>query len=493
MADWIDRRCAGVLLHVSALPGPFKRGVIGAEAYAFIDFIADAGFAVWQFLPLGPTHDHGSPYESMSCAAGNPEFIDLRDCVKRGWLSDARCQACIEGDLSFDVALNEASEGFWQQVECRPSLSKQLDEFLLQTSDWLGDYSLYAALKADSDNAPWWQWPTPLRDRSAHAIEAARARLAPQIRQVQFQQFVFAQQWQQLKQYAEKRNVRLFGDIPIYVSHDSADVWADRAFFTVNSEGLCERVAGVPPDYFSESGQRWGNPLYRWDVLQADNFEWWETRVRRMLLRAHMIRIDHFCGLLSYWAIPAERLDGREGEWVSAPGEALLQALQTRFGSLPLVAEDLGLITPEVTALRKAFGLPGMKILQFAFGDNPENPYLPHLHEEDSVAYTGTHDNDTSLGWFSAASEQEKRHISDYLQTDASDVVLAMIRSTLGSAAKLAIIPAQDLLGLPTQARFNTPGTLGGNWCWRLESLDGLLQKQAELQQLNRQYDRCSQ
>jgi len=488
---WIDRRRSGVLLHISSLPGPFPRGVIGEEARDFIDTIADAGFSVWQFLPLGPTHGHGSPYESLSSLAGNPEFLDLRDCVVRGWLSESSCQKAMAGEIAVEQARTEASNGFWTHVAEDSALAKVVDAFLTQNSDWLDDFTLFTALKYDYQDLPWWEWEKPLRDRSASAMESARASHIDCIRQVRFEQFLFAYQWQQLKQYAEERGVQLFGDIPIYVAHDSVDVWANRQLFTVNEEGLCDEVAGVPPDYFSDTGQRWGNPLYHWDALKGDNFDWWARRIRRQLTRMHLMRIDHFRGLESYWAIPGEMEDGQIGEWLPAPGDELLASLKELFGELPLIAEDLGLITPEVTALREKFGLPGMKILQFAFGDDAKNPYLPHHHETESVAYTGTHDNDTSLGWFTAATEHEKQHILKYLAIqNEADITEAMIRCALASVARLAIVPVQDLLGLPTEARFNTPGTLENNWCWRLESLEALADTAERFRTLNNLYGR---
>jgi len=491
MNSWIDRRRSGVLLHVTALPGPFARGVLGLEARQFIDIIADSGFSVWQFLPLGPTHGHGSPYESLSSSAGNPELLDLRDCVARGWLSEASCSAVIEENLSHETARSEAARGFWKHVGEDNALARVVDAFLTKNGDWLDDYALFAALKYEYRDLPWWQWPEALRDRSAHALDTAVIEHAAYIRQVQFEQFLFAYQWQQLKSHAEERGVLLFGDIPIYVAHDSADVWADRHYFTVNQEGVCEKVAGVPPDYFSEIGQRWGNPLYQWEKLQANRFDWWIKRIRRQLCRMHLMRIDHFRGLESYWAIPGEMEDGRIGEWQPAPGAKLLESLQQEFGQLPLIAEDLGLITPEVTALRERFGLPGMKILQFAFGDDSSNPYLPHNHEPASVAYTGTHDNDTSVGWFDAASEHEKNHLSNYLAiSDGEEMPLPLIRAALASVARLAVIPLQDLLALPTEARFNTPGTVEGNWDWRLDHFDTLMELQPKYRELNGLYGR---
>ena len=489
MNHWIDRRRSGVLLHISSLPGPFTRGVLGEEARDFIDTIVHAGFSVWQFLPLGPTHGHGSPYESLSSSAGNPEFLDLRDCVSRGWLSESSCQAVIDGGLDPKRARSEAAEGFWNHVADDPELAEVVDAFLTQNSDWLDDYTLFTALKNDYQDLPWWEWPESHRDRSASALDVAKAEHTSCIRQVQFEQFLFAYQWQKLKQYAEDRGLLLFGDLPIYVAHDSADVWANKEYFTINDEGICEEVAGVPPDYFSDSGQRWGNPLYRWERLQEDGFGWWIKRIKHQLARMHLLRIDHFRGLESYWSIPGEMQDGRIGEWRPAPGEELLEALQQELGKLPLVAEDLGLITPAVTDLREKYGLPGMKILQFAFGDDTSNPYLPHNHELQSVAYTGTHDNNTTQGWFDTLSDDTKAYVSEYLGTK-KQMPLPVIRSLFASVARLSILPVQDLLLLSGEARFNTPGTLEGNWEWRLRELEPLKEVADKFRELNRLYDR---
>lgn len=489
MKHWIDRRRSGVLLHISSLPGPFSCGVLGKEAHDFIDTILHAGFSVWQFLPLGPTHGHGSPYESLSSSAGNPEFLDLRDCVIRGWLSKESCQAVIDGELTPERARSEAADGFWGHVGEDAALAGVVDAFLTQNADWLDDYTLFTALKNDYKDLPWWKWAEPLRDRSPSALNIAKAEHASYIQQVQFEQFLFAYQWQKLKQHAEDCGLLLFGDLPIYVAHDSADVWANRAFFTINDAGLCEEVAGVPPDYFSDSGQRWGNPLYHWERLQEDGFEWWVKRLQHQLARMHLLRIDHFRGLESYWSIPGERQDGRIGEWLSAPGTKLLQTLQEKLGKLPLIAEDLGLITPEVTRLRKKFGLPGMKILQFAFGGDASNPYLPHNHELQSVAYSGTHDNDTTQGWFDTLPDDAKKYISDYLGGE-EDMPWPVIRALFASVARLSIISAQDMLLLSAEARFNTPGTIDGNWEWRLDALESLQKVTEKFQQLNRLYDR---
>jgi 4-alpha-glucanotransferase len=464
---WSDRRRAGALLHITSLPGPQTTGVIGPEATAFIDLIAEAGFTVWQFLPLGPTHGHGSPYEALSSAAGNPDLIDLRQLVESGWLAEGRLATCIGNSESEAELRTEAATAFHDALASDEGLRSAFQYFQAAHAEWLDDFALFTAIKQARHDEPWWQWPAALRDREPHALEQAREQHAMRIRQVLFEQFIFDHQWQALKAHAEARGVRLFGDLPIYVAHDSADVWSARHYFTVNERGLCDEVAGVPPDYFSESGQRWGNPLYRWDVLEAHGFKWWIDRVRTQMERMHLMRIDHFRGLEAYWAIPGEREDGREGEWRPAPGAELLQAIRDELGELPVVAEDLGLITPEVHALRHRFGLPGMNILQFAFGGDAKNPYLPHNHELSSVTYTGTHDNDTTLGWYTSAPEHVRAHLHSYSGSDEAMPWL-LIRMALESVAELAVIPVQDVLELGAEARFNTPSTLEDNWGWRM-------------------------
>lgn len=466
-----SQRQSGVLLHITALPSPFQHGVLGEEALQFLERIHDAGYRVWQFLPLGPTHAHGSPYESLSSSAGNPDLIDVRPMVQQGWLTDADVQAVMQGDMLPSTARAKAAIACYQQCESDTELAHQIASFQQQQADWLDDYALFTALKIAHAGMAWWQWPVELRDRNTKAMAEAKATLAVHIQQVVFEQWVFAQQWQSIKTHAESCGVQLFGDLPIYVAHDSSDVWANREYFTVNDEGMCDEVAGVPPDYFSETGQRWGNPLYRWDALQASGFQWWIQRVDVQMQRMHMIRIDHFRAFEAFWAIPGHREDGIEGEWHKALGRELLQTLRNHFGKLPLIAEDLGLITPEVTQLRQDFDLPGMKILHFAFGGDASNPYLPHQHSQDMVTYTGTHDNNTTLGWWQEASEAERQHATDYLNMNDGDVVWTLIRTALASTAYLSIIPMQDLLELDASARFNTPGTLDGNWSWKLDAL----------------------
>ncbi len=465
--NWIDRRRAGLLLHISSLPGPFPCGVLGSEAREFVDVLADAGFSVWQFLPLGPTHGTHSPYESASSFAGNPRFLDLRPFVERGWLDDS--------DLAdHDAARARAAENCWRDISDHPELQDAMDRFRASEAGWLEDYALFQALKEHFGGRPWWRWPAALRDRQPEALQQAAREHEQRIRQTVFEQFWFARQWDELKRYAESRQVLLFGDLPIYAAHDSADVWSHRELFTLDDKGRCTEVAGVPPDYFSKSGQRWGNPLYRWDRHVEEDFAWWTSRVQAQMSRMHILRIDHFRGLEAYWAIPADRRDGRIGEWRKAPGDALLQTLRQRLGRLPLVAEDLGLITPEVKALLARFNLPGMKVLQFAFDGMPDNPYLPEHIGENSVVYTGTHDNDTTLGWFQSLDADTRARVMARVGGNETDMPWPLIRLALETRALLAVIPAQDVLALGSEARFNTPGVARGNWQWRLRDFGGL-------------------
>jgi len=470
MVAWIDRRRSAVLLHITSLPGPFHKGVLGKEARAFIDTLAAAEFSIWQFLPLGPTHGHGSPYESLSSFAGNPEMLDLRDFIDRGWLDNADMDDELTADRH-SVLRAKASQRFWQQLASDTQLQQDVQSFEQHHSSWLDDYTLFSTLKSIQADRAWWQWPHVLRDRDPDALTTARSCNRDRIQQAVFEQYMFDCQWSAIKAYAEARSVELFGDLPIYAAHNSAEVWTARQYFTVIKSGLCSNVAGVPPDYFSATGQRWGNPLYRWDRMAENKFDWWVKRVRCQMERMHILRIDHFRGLEAYWAIPGENDDGITGEWRKAPGRELLETLQRELGTLRLVAEDLGIITDEVTTLRKDFGLPGMKILQFAFNGDDHNPYLPLNHEPDSVVYTGTHDNDTTAGWFKHADEHTRQHALQVLGAKPADIVWAMIEAAIASPAMLAVIPMQDLLELDSEAKFNTPGTLKNNWCWRLDSI----------------------
>lgn len=483
------RRRAGILLHPTSLPGPAPKGLIGHDAYRFVDFLHHAGFNVWQMLPLGPTHTDGSPYQSLSAHAADPALISL------DWLQDRGLLAELDEQYDFvyhTSCLNEAHARF---VTDKPaSLYKDYAKFIRQQADWLDDYALFMALREAHDHQPWTTWDAPLRKRHKAAMAKAQKEHADRIAYHQFCQFVFYQQWQQLRNYANERDILIFGDLPIYVSLDSADVWANPQLFSLNKDSQPKFVAGVPPDYFSETGQRWGNPQYNWPALEAEDFAWWQARLKTQLALFDLLRIDHFRGFQAYWEIKAEEETAINGRWVEAPGEALLKKLNKVFKNLPLVAEDLGIITTEVDALRQNFKLPGMKVLQFAFDGNPHNPYLPHNHEYNSVAYTGTHDNDTTLSWYQQLSQDNRNYLHNYLNTPPNDEMpWPLIRTALASVCCLAVLPMQDILSLGEGQRMNTPGTTEGNWQWRFDWTqlhDGLEQ---DLNQLLRLYDRCGE
>jgi 4-alpha-glucanotransferase len=463
----LDKRRAGILLHPTSLLETPGNGDLGHQAYRFIEFLSASGMTIWQTLPLGPTHDDLSPYQCLSVHAGNPLLISLDWLRDRGWLiSEHELRTGIQSPAAARMAALELGyRGFKQRasVEDRQSFTRFVDEH----DNWLDDYALYSALRQELKQAAWMDWSVALRDRHTSVLEESRRRLANQIDRIKFEQFVFFRQWQELKGYAHQHGVLLFGDMPIFVAHDSAEVWAHREYFSVDEQGRAEFVAGVPPDYFSETGQRWGNPLYQWEVMHEDGFRWWIQRMQTQVELFDLIRIDHFRGFQAYWEIPANEETAIQGRWVEAPGNALLSALYDAFDGLPLVAEDLGTITTEVDALRKAFKIPGMKVLQFAFGGGSRNPYLVHNHERNSVVYTGTHDNDTTLGWFQALSSETQGYVRDYLGYPEEPMPWPLIRCALASHAQSAIIPLQDILGLGTEHRMNVPGTTQGNWQWR--------------------------
>jgi len=458
-----DRR-AGVLLHPTSLPGTPRQGRLGNTARAFVDFLHGAGFSVWQMLPLGPTHEDRSPYQCLSVHAGNVDLISMEDVAASGWLDPASVPDEFD-TASRTALLQQARSGFESTATAEQQAA--FAAFRREHADWLDDYALYQAIRQVHAHASWLEWPTALRDREAAALADFSAQQAGLIEQASFEQYLFFTQWQALRDYAHAQQVLLFGDIPIFVAHDSADVWAHRGLFSVDASGRLEVVAGVPPDYFSATGQRWGNPLYHWESMQADGFDWWIRRFRTQLALFDIVRLDHFRGFEKYWEIPAAAETAIDGHWVEAPGAALFMRLQEVFGELPLVAEDLGLITPEVDALREAFGMPGMKILQFAFDSGPGNPYLPHNHTVDSVVYTGTHDNDTTLGWYLGLDDARRQAVLEYLGHPGEPMPWPMIRAALASVAGLAIMPLQDLLELGSEQRMNTPGVPGDNWSWR--------------------------
>jgi 4-alpha-glucanotransferase len=425
-----SRRRAGVLLHLTSLPGSGASGVIGDDARRFVDLIAAAGFSVWQVLPLGPVDASRSPYLLKSVHAGNPELID-----------PARAHFPTRGEFR---------------------------SFYDQNRSWLTPYALFVALRERFGARPWWQWPDGLWEHEPHATAAMLKDLRPVMRRVIVEQIVFERQWQDLKDYAHRRGVRIVGDLPFYVDHDSVEVWWHRKLFKLGLDGQPRFVAGVPPDYFSADGQRWGNPVYDWDAMRADEFDWWCRRIETQLRRFDALRIDHFRALQACWEIPAESPTAREGRWAAVPGDELLTKLQQRFPDLPLFAEDLGTITPEVRELRRRFGLPGMLVLQFGFDGSTDNPYLPANHVDYAVAYTGTHDNDTTLGWYRKLDDASREVLLGSVDR-AGDMPASLVRLAYESPARLAVIPMQDLLGLDSDARMNVPGTSAGNWGWRLD------------------------
>lgn len=463
--DVFARRRAGVLLHPTSLPGGAGGGDLGADAYRFVDFLAECGISLWQTLPLGPTHEDLSPYQCLSVHAGNFRLISLQALVDLGWLEDARLDATQNIDAQRKVRLAAACNGFQRQAGTAER--DALAGFIKEHAHWLDDFALYEALRAEYGGKAWYNWPQAICDRQPQALAAERTRLAGQIELVRFQQFLFYRQWKQLRRYANDRGVLLFGDIPIFVAHDSADVWAQREWFSVDEHGQPQVVAGVPPDYFSATGQRWGNPHYHWEALKNDGYRWWLERIRSQMEMFDLVRIDHFRGFEAYWEIDARAETAINGRWVKGPGASFFRTLKKELGDLPLVAEDLGLITPKVTALRKRFKLPGMKILQFAFDGSPDNAYLPHNHETLSVVYTGTHDNNTTLGWYQELSAHQRGLIHHYLGDSSEPMPWLLVRTALASVARLSVIPMQDVLGLDGAHRMNVPGVTDGNWRWR--------------------------
>ncbi|MEJ2403837.1 MAG: 4-alpha-glucanotransferase [Candidatus Thiodiazotropha sp.] len=462
MHHLLKQRRAGILLHITSLPGPANAGDLGCNAYRFVDFLVASGVTVWQILPIGPTMYDNSPYQSSSVYAGSPRLISLELPVERGWLK--QMPDSVIDDVHRSESIQQAFEGFRKQASGQDQ--HEFQRFVAEQKHWLEDYALFRALHQE-ENACWWDWHYTLRDRQPQALAMARARLKQSIDLTRFEQYLFYTEWMNLKRYANERGVLLFGDVPIFVAHDSAEVWAHRDLFDLLDDGHPRVVAGVPPDYFSDTGQRWGNPLYRWDVMQADEFHFWIDRLRAQATLFDLLRIDHFRGFEAYWEIPANEPTAVNGHWVQAPGDELFSVLYSKLPNLALIAEDLGVITPEVDALRKSYHLPGMKILQFAFSGGADNPYLPFHHNLESVVYTGTHDNDTTLGWYKSLDDTTREFVDEYLGKSLEVMPWPLIRSALASRANLAIIPFQDVLGLDSAHRMNTPGTTEGNWNWR--------------------------
>jgi 4-alpha-glucanotransferase len=482
-------RSSGLLLHPTSLPGRFGIGDLGPSAFEFIDRLAAAGQSLWQVLPLGPTGYGNSPYQCFSAFAGNPLLISLDELIEQGLLtaSEAGGQAAFaDGDVDFPGVIAHR-QALWPHVLDRfdraalPAVRDRFDRFCLRSADWLNDFALFMAVKAAHDHTAWTTWERDIAQRDPSAIARWSDRCFRDVRMHKLTQFLFFEQWQRVRDACRSRGIVIMGDLPIFVAHDSADVWARRELFRLEADGRPTVVAGVPPDYFSATGQLWGNPHYRWDVLERSGYAWWIERCRALLGLVDRVRIDHFRGFEAAWEIPNDATTAVQGEWVKGPGAALFDVMQSALGvdQLPFVAENLGVITPEVEALRERFGLPGMAILQFAFGTDPQAPdFKPHNYPRNRVAYTGTHDNDTTVGWWTGEVghstrsntdlEYEREHARRYLALDGREINWEFIRAVLASVADTAIIPTQDLLGLGSEARLNRPGTISGNWRWRL-------------------------
>ena len=468
-------RASGVLLHPTSLPGPHGSGDFGAAAYHFVDWLVAAGQKLWQILPLGGIGPGNSPYMSTSAFAGNVLLIDLEDLHRQGWLTAEEIvppAAIDEQRLNFAAVvpfrmdrLARAAQRF--QAQASAAQRAELHTFVERHADWLPDHALFMTLAERHGWRDWCEWDAPLAARNPVALAAAREVHAERIAFWTFCQWCFFRQWLALKAYANGKGVEIIGDAPIFIAYQSAEVWARPDLFELDAKGRPTVIAGVPPDAFSETGQRWGNPLYRWSVHAADGFAWWVQRIRRTFELVDVVRIDHFRGFAAHWEIPASEATAMHGRWVPGPGEALFKALARELGPVPIIAEDLGVITPDVVALRKKFAYPGMRILQFAFDGGSGNAYLPHNHDVDAVVYAGTHDNDTTQGWWSALPEAQRHRVRDYLGVDGREIHWDLIRAACASVADTAVHPMQDVLGLGGEHRMNWPGKGEGYWQWR--------------------------
>jgi 4-alpha-glucanotransferase len=482
-------RASGILLHPTCLPGRYGVGDFGSQAVAFVDFLKDAGQKLWQVLPLNPTGYGDSPFQCFSAHAGNHLLISLEKLREQAILDSADLRSVPDfpqDDVDFGTViqwktalLKKAASRFLKNA--RGEDRRAFDDFCARNAEWLPDFALFMACKEEQGGIAWNAWPADIAHRTPPGMKAARARLNEAVLAVQYWQFEFFRQWQELHTYARTAGIRVVGDIPIYVALDSADVWTNREYFHLSSEGQPLKIAGVPPDYFSATGQRWGNPIYRWDRLKETNYRWWIDRFRAALQLYDAVRIDHFRGFEAYWEIPGHETTALNGRWVKGPGAELFVALEREFGDLPIIAENLGVITREVESIRKQFRFPGMAILQFAFGKDPQGPsFRPHNYARELAAYTGTHDNDTTVGWWNSSGVNDSTRTPEdvakehafaraYLNFREEPIHWVMIRTILASIADLAIVPLQDVLGLGREARMNLPGTSSGNWRWRFK------------------------
>jgi 4-alpha-glucanotransferase len=492
-------RAGGILLHPSSLPGPYGIGDLGPQAYRFVNWLASTGCKLWQVLPLGPTGYGDSPYQCFSAVAGNPYLISFDALIEDGLLSQddfADLPKFKPSQVDFGQLipwkLDLLENAFSRLTSVSTGFREEFDQFRTDNASWLDDYALFMSLKEARGGGPWSDWEESLRKREPTAMEKARSDHQDDILRYSFYQFLFFRQWNKLRAYANKQDIKIIGDIPIFIAYDSADAWANPELFFLDEKSLPIVVAGVPPDYFSRTGQLWGNPLYRWDVHKKSGYAWWLERFRSVLNFVDLVRLDHFRGFAGYYEIPYGAPTAETGQWMTGPGKNFFTTISRELsgpddGTLPIIAEDLGVITPDVVELRNGFNLPGMKILQFGFS-GADNPFLPHNYPTNCVAYTGTHDNDTAIGWFESAPPEERKFALRYLNSGGSDFAWDMIRSVWSSVAVYAIAPMQDVLSLGTEARMNFPSRLGGNWEWRMteDDLNEALAKR--LQEFNELY-----
>lgn len=468
-------RAAGILLHPTSLPSSGGIGDMGPDAFRFVNWLADAGMKIWQVLPLGPTGYGDSPYQCFSAFAGNPLLIHVPDAESAPAVAAATAAATAHVcDFGAVIPAKRARLDAWLD---RMPFDDAMRGFVREQASWLPDFALFMALKQAHGGAAWTTWERGAAERDPEALRVWREKLRPAIERCYKEQYVFFGQFRALRNACAARDIQLMGDVPIYVAHDSADVWANRSLFKLRDDGTLTVQAGVPPDYFSETGQLWGNPLYDWERMQADGFRWWIERMRAALAMFDLVRLDHFRGFVAFWEVPGNATTAVNGQWVNGPGAALFDALTTALGPMPIVAENLGLITPEVETLRTQFGYPGMAILQFAFS-GPDSEFIPHRYVRELAVYTGTHDNDTTVGWWKSSGEgdstraaddvlEEKAFVRRYLATDGHEIHWAMIRAAFASVANTALVPLQDVLGLGSDTRMNLPGRQSGNWSFR--------------------------
>lgn len=476
-------RAGGLLLHPSSLPGPYGIGDLGPQAYGFVDWLESTGCKLWQLLPLGPTGYGDSPYQCFSAFAGNPYLISFDALIEEGLLTQADLSQMPAFDPSrvdygalIPWKLGLLETAFSRLSSAAGSFRAAFENFRIENASWLDDYALFMSLKEANGGGAWSGWDVSLRRRESQALEKARKDHQDDIQRHSFYQFLFFRQWEKLRLYANEREIKIIGDIPIFIAYDSADAWSNPDLFFLDEKSLPTVVAGVPPDYFSATGQLWGNPLYRWKVHKQSGYSWWLERLRSVLNFVDLVRLDHFRGFAGYYEIPYGAETAETGRWMKGPGKDFFKTVRRELGgrddgALPIIAEDLGVITPDVIELRDSFNLPGMKILQFGFV-SPSDPFLPHNYPRNCVAYTGTHDNDTALGWLATAPDSERKFSLRYLNSDGSDFAWDLIRGVWSSVAVYAIAPMQDLLSLGTEARMNFPSRLGGNWEWRVQKVD---------------------